>query len=222
MRNIHKRAIPRKFREWKEENNHHLKDLPFKAIPSEEGGVKDDLRKALCEEQGYLCCYCQNQISDDADGMRVEHWACQRKNVDKRFEYGNLLAACCGSEGQGRKNHHCDVLKASSDLKYNPADFDVESVIKYKANGEIYSIDKDFNEQLGSVNSPGILNLNLRRLRMQRQARIDAVIGEMPKKGSWPREKILRKISEYETPGENGKLKSFSGVAIYYLKKKLR
>nr|WP_275405805.1 retron system putative HNH endonuclease [Desulfovibrio sp. JC022] len=196
--------------------------MPFRAIPSEEGGVKDDLRVALCEEQGYLCCYCQSQINDDADSMRVEHWACQRKNVDKRFEYGNLLAACCGSEGQGRKNHHCDVLKASSDLKYNPANFNVESVIKYKADGEIYSTDTEFNEQIGSVKAPGILNLNLRRLRMQRQARIDAVIREMPKSRIWPREKVLRKISEYETPGDSGKLKPFAGVAIYYLKKKLR
>lgn len=59
---------------------------------------KEELQKALLKEQGYICCYCGVQISED--NMRIEHFYPKSQNAFCTFNYDNLHAACEGG-GQG-------------------------------------------------------------------------------------------------------------------------
>lgn len=61
---------------------------------------KAELRRALVGEQRGLCCYCMGRVRDDATGMKIEHWRCQRRHRDRELDYRNLLAACTGGEGR--------------------------------------------------------------------------------------------------------------------------
>lgn len=87
-----------------------------------------ELKEALLQEQGHLCCYCLSRI--DETKMKVEHWK-PRKYKDFVFKYSNLMAAC---EGSFCGEHHCDTLKEDTEIQINPTDRknNVESIIKYR------------------------------------------------------------------------------------------
>jgi uncharacterized protein (TIGR02646 family) len=70
---------------------------------------KDDLRDSLVAEQGAICCYCLQRIRPTQDGMKIEHWHCQRHHGDEQLDYGNLLGACLGGQGQPPDRQHCDT-----------------------------------------------------------------------------------------------------------------
>jgi uncharacterized protein (TIGR02646 family) len=59
---------------------------------------KDDLRRALLEEQGYLCCYCMSRIQTPTqDKMKIEHFQSQHEFPELQLNFNNLLASCKGS-----------------------------------------------------------------------------------------------------------------------------
>ena len=56
---------------------------------------KDDLRKMLLKEQGYLCAYCMRRI--DIEHMKIEHWFPENELSDiERLDYRNMLGSCEG------------------------------------------------------------------------------------------------------------------------------
>ncbi len=117
--------------------------------------VKDDIRTALLAEQGHVCAYCMQRISEDK--MKVEHWASQNQHPDKQLSYLNMLACCKGLEGEKQKFQTCDSKKANQPLKYSPAQpqHRINDRVYYLSNGIIKSKEDDFNQQLNTV-----LNLN--------------------------------------------------------------
>lgn len=84
---------------------------------------------------------------------------------EEQLSYGNLLAACHGSEGTA--DSHCDVHKGSQRLSRNPArpEHAVESLIRYLGDGTIQSADPEFERELNDV-----LNLNASFLRANRRS----------------------------------------------------
>ena len=88
-----------------------------------------ELKDALLEEQGHLCCYCLSRISFEK--MKTEHWS-PRTNTNLVFNYNNLLAACTGNFCTG---NHCDTLKADTPIAINPTDRlnNVENIISYSS-----------------------------------------------------------------------------------------
>jgi len=51
---------------------------------------KDDIRKYLLEEQGYLCAYCMRRI--DMEHMKIEHWYPEDLLSDiECLDYKNML-----------------------------------------------------------------------------------------------------------------------------------
>jgi len=95
---------------------------------------KDNLRKALLEEQGYICCYCMTRIN--CHQSKIEHFNPQSKCRKEQITYKNLFISC---RGNTQHYKHCDTKKADHLLKHINLLKDIEATIRYKSNGEIDS-----------------------------------------------------------------------------------
>ena len=115
MKYIEKREEPSAFIEWKIQERHRLEKwyadqtkaskiwehLPSKkkSTATTEEGVKyyskEELRKELLVEQGYICCYCGGRIADSNKTI-LEHLHPKESNKHRTFDYDNLYASCSG------------------------------------------------------------------------------------------------------------------------------
>jgi uncharacterized protein (TIGR02646 family) len=180
---------------------------------------KDDLRKSLLEEQGYICCYCMSRITSEQ--MKIEHWKPQTKYTSLQLDYRNLLGACKGGEGSRLQKQHCDTRKGESEITVNPIEGDknCENLIRYRPDGEIYSTDESINLDLNKT-----LNLNLEFLKKNRKVALDVVLDQLRKKfpnTTWTaniRQKVINDLSDKDA---NGYYSEYCQIAIWYLKYKL-
>lgn len=182
--------------------------------------VKQDIRVRLVEDQGYLCAYCMSRIRPDAKSMKVEHWQCQDRFPEKQLDYANLLGCCCGNEGGKLEQQHCDTRKGNDDIFFNPAEPTHQDrlQIRYTLRGKIMSGDSEFDHQLNTV-----LNLNYSRLVENRKAVWSAVTRRLSEfKGSASRAQVEELIAEWKAKDQDGCLKEYCDVALYYLNKKSR
>jgi uncharacterized protein (TIGR02646 family) len=181
---------------------------------------KDDLRRSLVAEQGAICCYCMQRIRPTQGGMKIEHWHCQRDYADEQLNYGNLLGACPGGQGEPYDRQHCDTRKAFQALSKNPANpaHQVESFIRFLGDGVIESPDPTLNQELNDV-----LNLNLPWHRTNRVAVLQALVAAIPKRqGAFTREVLLRWIADWNGDGDGGgDRRPYCHVVVYWLRKKL-
>lgn len=156
---------------------------PFSEKHSPFNDLKNDYelnfltQTALAKEQGYICCYCMQELpiwkdeqGNDRPKIKIEHYKpksyydgklhnskdlCEEtdsRREDLRVNYNNLLAAC-------RDNPHCDddgSGKGSKELCYilNPALVEAKNFrrlyqIKYNNDGRISSNNLDINKELG-------------------------------------------------------------------------
>ncbi len=197
---------------------------------------KDTLRKALVEEQRGLCCYCMSRIKvktvTEVETVTIEHWYPQaqyRKDKTKGkdttdhgdLDYDNLLAVCKGNEGADPRNQHCGTRKGDRCLKYNPAvqSHAVESRIEFSTNGDIYSSDKDFNDQLNSI-----LNLHHARLKNQRKDTLKGFKQELGRRfpnGNASPIFLKKKLDEWSGISSSGELNPFCQVVVCWIQKRL-
>lgn len=92
MKYIIKGVEPAEFVNWKNQANQDW-------VPSYadlRGHEKNVLHISLLTEQGCLCCYCGQRISDRTES-HIEHLIPQSVNKDLELEYTNLFASCHGS-----------------------------------------------------------------------------------------------------------------------------
>lgn len=115
---------------------------------------KSALKKALLQEQGFVCAYCMSRIEEE--NCIVEHWEPQSLNLVSGLDFGNMLAVC-RHENVVRAEQTCDVAKNGYRLKFNPGwDGNKLQIFYDYHSGEIHSRDVDFNMQLSRI-----LNLNV-------------------------------------------------------------
>lgn len=184
---------------------------------------KDDVRKKLLEEQGYLCAYCMRRI--DKEHMKIEHWYPEDKLTDvERLNYQNMLGTCLGHiEGTKGFEDTCDTHKGNFLIKVNPLDKSTLTHIQYKsATGAIYSDDKDIQRDVDKT-----LNLNAERhlLKENRKELLNTLITEMrkmKKQGTWNKKMLETVRARYESVDVDGKKKEYAGVALWYLDKRLK
>jgi len=178
---------------------------------------KDELREALLQEQGHLCCYCMRRIT--ADAMKIEHWASQSQRRELALSYDNLLGACDGGEGNSFVAQHCDTHKGNTPLTIDPTQAgDCERLIRYTASGEILADVPPVNTDLNET-----LNLNLGWLKMNRAAVMRGIIEGLKRKqpkGSWTPSLIEKELGRWRAL-QNGKYREYCQVAIYMLQKRL-
>lgn len=123
---------------------------------------KSGLRKILLEEQGSVCAYCLQPISED--NMKIEHWAPQSKHPEKQLDYYNLLAVCKGQEGKTPDLQHCDTRKGNQEITINPTKENCETLVQLHPNGRLFSPVQNVQNEIDTI-----LNLNQKFLVKYRQ-----------------------------------------------------
>ena len=187
--------------------------------PRFDQGPKAELRAALLEEQGYLCCYCMVPIQEST--TRIEHWAPRSRFPALEVEFSNLLAACAG--GEQRRNddrpaeHHCDVAKGQRSITLDPRKPSCERFVVCTSRGELVPASGAPAFVRDDLN---VLNLNVVRLQRARESMVEAVRRWAVDSGkTLSRAQLEKKIREFDTPNDAGRLQPFVGVAIAWLRK---
>lgn len=153
------------------------------------GQEKKDLRKALVQEQGYICCYCQQRITL-CPKTEIEHIFPREFCIeDKKYlaiEYNNLIASCEGNqpkyfdktkqkyerrhEDLGNKIVHCNNFRKSEDLPITPLFDRCEEYFIYTYEGDILTVENNNDAQ------KSIDNLNLKILNKKRKEYIEGTL----------------------------------------------
>lgn len=206
---IKKGKEPNSLTEYKKQSNAYY-----------DGCNKADIKKALLQEQGYLCAYCMKRISED--DMTIEHYNAQ-SHTDKKeaLDYNNMLGVCFGNRGAGYKNFTCDAHRENNRITINPFLKSSIDLICYEDNGRIYSNDLEVNKDLDET-----LNLNCKQvlLMANRRQALEALkkyLFSLKSKGTWKKEFLEKIKKKYETTDSNGRLQPYSGIVLYYLNKRI-
>ncbi len=203
--------------------------------------LKQELLKALLEEQGYICAYCMQKINET--NSTIEHIIGQSfidEDGDKlgeknQLNYNNLLVVC---EGKSCKNDlHCDksraVYQKNRPLYANPLENRIIQNIKFSEKGMIYykdfleiekieelkkhdELDKDSNIK---YDLQKVLNLNCENLKLKRVYLIDA-LKKITK--DWSNQEKIRKLLDQYLEKSNNENEEMCQVAVYVLSKKLK
>jgi uncharacterized protein (TIGR02646 family) len=163
MKQIKKGEEPQAFTAWKALANDDwqpsYKDLrnPEKAI----------VKTALMEEQGYICCYCEQELV--ATDSHIEHLLPQDSYPDKALDFSNMLCSCQDQIKKGEPRH-CGNLKGDDELEISPLDEDCESYFKYTYDGYIEPINEKAQTTIKK------LGLDIAKLNAQRREAIEPFI----------------------------------------------
>lgn len=205
---IKKGSVPKIFSDAKREyvNYDNLRETSKKA-----------LKEYLIKEQGGLCAYCMTRIS--LDKSTIEHYVPRNGingDMSKSLDYDNLFAVCINERNSGEKSRHCDVSKGDVLIKVDPRKESDVSQIKYKKDGEIYSDNDDFENDLNNT-----LNLNIVTLKNNRRAALDSALRSMAKinNNTWKEEFLKKHLKALEQRTEKTE---YIGIIIYELSKRLK
>lgn len=194
-----------------------------------------ELRESLLKEQGYICAYCMRRIPvkdvNSSETSRIDHIKSREKHPDLKLNYNNMVICCPGAISN---EFHCDKSKGEEDITFDLFSDHFIDTISYSMDGEIKSSNvawnKEFGERTDKGFEKGVLNLNNGILRQNRKEVIKAFVEQLnsmnKNKQSWTKSRLQNALKEWESmhkddDGES-KYKSYCGVIVYYLKKKLR
>lgn len=171
MKYIEKGNSPQPFEDWKnqEEKIGQLKywdtcslDGEIRKDETKDEGVfyysKEELRQALLEEQGFICCYCNRRIENKDYGQTgtvIEHLLPKHdeKYPELTFEYLNLLASCRGgNEDRPPENRFCDAAKGNKEINIHPLMSDCETHFSFTLNGKIKTNSEKAEQTLKVLN----------------------------------------------------------------------
>jgi len=128
MKYIIKQVEPDSFSAWKALENEDWQPN-FDNLQSPEKG---NLKNSLLSEQGYLCCYCNAQVS--AINSHIEHFKPQCDYPDLDLNYQNLLVSCSVKKQCGdAKGNWFDSQQTMS-----PLSADCEQKLRYTDDGHIF------------------------------------------------------------------------------------
>lgn len=193
-------------------------------------GSKEDVRLALIEEQGAICAYCMQRISNDRDEQlgkyktEIEHYRSQDSSPHLSLDFKNMPGVCNGNQGSPAHLMHCDKSKdTDKNKKYlpltiNPLDSNSVNQIKYRKDGEIYSENNIIDIELSIV-----LNLNQQTLKNNRQQAIDAAYKEIERRhgktGNKWKISIVQKVRDEWDSRQNSIFNPYCQLVIYHLDK---
>lgn len=138
MKYIVKRPEPASFAAWKVAKRHQP-DLNYNHLV---GALKQDVKEALMDEQGYICCYCERRIQNN--NAHIEHFRPQSDPETDSLDYSNMLCSCQRTLKKGAPRH-CGNLKSywyDEELLVSPLDPDCEERFLYHADGRIKAADR--------------------------------------------------------------------------------
>ncbi len=202
--------------------------------------LKQELLKALLEEQGYICAYCMQKINET--NSTIEHIIGQnfideyenKLGEENQLNYDNFLAVCDGKSC--KDNLHCDKSRANYQknrpLFVTPLENRFIQNIKFSEKGLIYYKDfveieeivklKNYNELDEDSNIKydlqKVLNLNCDNLKSKRINLINA-LKRFTKNWS-NQDRIKKELVKYSCKSNN-QYEELTQVAIYFLSKRL-
>lgn len=138
------------------------------------GAEKQAVKTALMQEQGYLCCYCERQLSDD--DSHIEHFKPQHLADVDPLDYSNLLCSCQNRLDKGVPRH-CGNLKGDwfdAHLLVSPVAPDSEARFSYTADGRIHPSEDD----AAAIATIEHLGLDIPKLVSMRSAAIDPFLDD--------------------------------------------
>lgn len=195
MKRITKNLEPDFFIEWKNNTistwSANPADWDWGELKNPE---KDDLRKALLEEQGYICCYCNRGL----EGIltKIEHFFAKKadKYPSKMFDYENILIACHGGEKDPRPRFlYCDSAKGDKEPPpISPLQENCEDYFQFTTTGKI----KAKGNHPDAVATIKLLNLDNPKLNELRLAAIDTYLSFCSEDSDEAFEADMRAISE--------------------------
>ncbi len=139
MKYITKRDEPEVFSDWKALANEDWQPT----FGNLAGEPKNAVKKALMAEQGYICCYCERQLTDD--DSHIEHFRPQSDPTVDPLDFGNLLCSCQNQIKRGEPRH-CGNLKDNwfdPYLVVSPLDADCEKRFAFTGDGVIKPATED-------------------------------------------------------------------------------
>ena len=195
------------------------------------------LKKALLEEQGYLCAYCMRRINLELNRknkpkVEVEHLKPRELYPNLDLNYMNMAGVCNGlsiTYPENEEMHHCDKTKGREGKmsgqvelrKLNPFDQNCERLITYRANGQILALNDD--EQV-IYDLEKVLNLNNRALKDARKAVVDnarkKLMKEKPIK-QWNKVFLRKHLEFWKTKNDQGEYNRFCMIAVWFIEKLL-
>lgn len=183
----------------------------FRETPGVDFDAIPELKEALLNEQGYLCCYCMNGIKED--NMKVEHYKPRSIYPALKMDYSNLFAAC---KGDFCTDKHCDTKKENTELTIHPADprNNCESIVGYSTTGKLTYPDSyktDIEDKL---------NLNNSVLVSNRKGAFSGAESALRKLG-YSKGIIQKQIEMYKSKNAQGKFQPYCNAVLWLLKKKL-
>lgn len=179
------------------------------------------LKKALLDEQGHICAYCNGRIStklnaDYKPRIEVEHYLPQEKHPVLALDYENMLGVCNGITLE--KKEHCDKSKKSALLsRIDPRHSTAETLVVYTLKGEIHSVANN-QEVEGDIE---LLNLNEGFLIKARKLMMEEAFGGLKKKYAqrdWTKNLIEKEIEDWKTKYK-GKFRPYCQSAIWFLER---
>ena len=222
MRYIEKHAEPRSLTAYKKQPHAYY-----------DGCNKEDIREQLLKDQGYLCAYCMRRIPEKGSaggipGMKIEHWLPESQCTEaQKLDFRNMLGVCLGNAGHPQPRTTCDAHRKDKPLTINPLDKTCIRKIKYhRGTGTIFSDDPRIDEDLNDI-----LNLNYDgpdfSLRENRRNALNVCLEKLKtmskeKTGDWPQGNLRKMLKIYEGKDREGKYREYSGIVIWYLRKRLR
>ncbi|MBT9546708.1 MAG: TIGR02646 family protein [Candidatus Sericytochromatia bacterium] len=197
MKHIVKQPEPPDFVAWKAQANADWQ--PSYALLS--GAPKRALKQALMQEQGYLCCYCEQSLTD-ADS-HIEHFNPQHLHAGDDIAYKNLLCSCLNERKKGNPIH-CGALKDDwfdLGLLISPLDPTCESRFQYLDNGKIQPAQ---SSDLAAQTTIAKLGLDIAKLNEMRNKALEPFLDE-----TLTQEALQTFVSEYLKQDAEGRWSPF-------------
>jgi TIGR02646 family protein len=181
------------------------------------GYSKQELRRELLSEQGFICCYCNNVVAEKTS--IIEHF--YPKGLDNRqtFEYNNLLISCQGAQKDPKpRDLHCDAnRKEGETLSLSPISSNYKCIdyFEFTEDGQILGLNDEADDTINK------LGLNIDKLVDKRKSYIKDALYENPLDDYRDRiyiskETAMQEIAKLKEK-RNGKFEPFCSAIIKVL-----
>lgn len=171
MKYVKKRHEPEAFAKWKALANEDWQPT----YDDLSGDPKAAVKRALMQEQGYLCCYCERRLIEM--DSHIEHFQPQSDPAVDPLDYDNLLCSCQNRIKKGEPRH-CGNLKGDwydPELLVSPLDPDCTSRFRFEGNGLIKPADRHDRAARETITR---LGLNIPKLNDLRASAIEPFLEE--------------------------------------------
>jgi uncharacterized protein (TIGR02646 family) len=203
MKYVRKTSEPKHFTEWKAQANKDWRPR-YGNMP---GDIKDPLKQALLNEQGWICCYCERHI-ENMDDAHVEHFIPQSLCSGAALAYENMLCSCQNRLKKGVPLH-CGPLK-DEDLPeglVSPQDPTCERRFRYTGNGQILQTSE---ADTGAKNTIKCLGLNIQLLQALRREAVAPFLDP-----SLTPDELQGFVNGYLAKGSDGRYEAFWTTIAY-------